>query len=186
MSMGQRMSERRPATRIDPLAPGARAIQGLRAGVITRVIAGGIDYAVIFGFAVGCYLAWAALLFLLDPRSFAFPSWTLAQFVLIGFVAMVFYLWLAFATTGRTIGARVMGVRVVGRKGTRMRWSVALLRAGFCTVFPIGLFWCAISRENRSVQDIVLRSSVIHDWPTPTTEVTIADADLKRPHLDGP
>jgi uncharacterized RDD family membrane protein YckC len=178
------MSDRHPATRIDPLAPGARAIQGLRAGVITRVIAGGIDYAVIFGFAGGCWIAWAALLFLLDPRSFEFPSWTLGQFVLLGFVAMVIYLWLGFATNGRTIGGRVMGVRVVGRKGTRMAWGVALVRAVFCTVFPVGLFWCAISRQNRSVQDIVLRSSVIHDWPTPTTEVAIADIDLKRPGLD--
>ncbi len=60
-----------------------------------------------------------------------------------------------------------------------------MLRAGFCVVFPIGLFWCAVSRENRSVQDVVLRSSVIHDWPTPKTEVEIDDVALKRIDLDG-
>ena len=40
----------------------------------------------------------------------------------------------------------------------------ALLRAAFCVAFPIGLFWCVVSRKNRSVQDVVLRTSVIHDW----------------------
>jgi hypothetical protein len=40
----------------------------------------------------------------------------------------------------------------------------ALLRAAFCVFFPIGLLWCAGSRANRSVQDVVLRSSVVYDW----------------------
>jgi len=29
---------------------------------------------------------------------------------------------------------------------------------------PDRLFWCAISKENRSLQDLVLRTSVIYDW----------------------
>jgi uncharacterized RDD family membrane protein YckC len=168
---------------IDPLAPGARAIQGLRAGVVTRVLAGGVDYALVIVTTFGTWLAWAVLLFLLDPRDYQVPSWPLYYFVVIGFTYMVLYLWLAFATTGRTIGAGLMGLRVVGRKGRRLRWIPALLRAGFCAVFPIGLFWCAVSRENRSVQDILLRTSVIHDWPIPKTEVQIGDAALKRVDL---
>jgi uncharacterized RDD family membrane protein YckC len=173
------MSDRH-SVRVDPLAPGARAIQGLRAGVVTRVLAGGIDYALVITTTLGTYVAWAVLLFLFDPRDYEFPSWPLYYFLVIGFSYLVLYLWLAFATTGRTIGAGVMGVRVVGRKGRRLRWIPALLRAGFCAVFPIGLFWCAVSRENRSVQDLVLRTSVIHDWPIPRSEVEIDDAALKR------
>ena len=168
---------------IDPLAPGARAIQGLRAGVVTRTIAGGVDYALVIATTFGTYIAWAILLFLLDPRSYELPTWPFFYFLIIGFTYLVLYLWVAFATRGRTIGAGLMGVRVVGRKGKRMRWFPALLRAGFCAVFPVGLFWCAVSRENRSVQDIVLRTSVIHDWPTPKTEVVIDDIDLKRADL---
>jgi uncharacterized RDD family membrane protein YckC len=53
---------------------------------------------------------------------------------------------------------------VVNLHGGRLRVSVALLRAAFCVVFPVGLFWVAFSRENRSLQDIVFRTSVIHDW----------------------
>jgi uncharacterized RDD family membrane protein YckC len=144
------MSERR-VKGIDPLTPGARAIQGLRAGVVTRVAAGGIDYALVVTMTFGTYAAWAVLLFLLDPRDYSPPSWPFFYFLVIGLCYLVLYLWLAFATNGRTVGAGIMGVRVVGRKGTRMRWFSALLRAGFCAVFPIGLFWCAVSRENRSV-----------------------------------
>ena len=33
-----------------------------------------------------------------------------------------------------------------------------------CVVFPIGLLWCVVSEENRSVQDLLLRTSVIYDW----------------------
>jgi uncharacterized RDD family membrane protein YckC len=168
---------------LDPLKPGARAIQGLRAGVVTRVAAGGIDYALVAVVTVGTYVAWAVLLFLLDPRDYTLPTWPFFVFLVLGLSYLVLYLWLAFATTGRTVGAGIMGVRVVGRKGQRMRWFPALLRAAFCAVFPIGLFWCAVSRENRSVQDIVLRTSVIHDWPVPKSEVEIADIALKRAEL---
>jgi len=58
----------------------------------------------------------------------------------------------------------VMGMRVVNHRGRRLPVLTALARAAFCTVFPIGLLWCAVSRENRSVQDMVLRTSVLHDW----------------------
>ena len=40
----------------------------------------------------------------------------------------------------------------------------ALLRAVFNVVFPLGLAWVVVSRQNRSIQDVVLRTSVIYDW----------------------
>ena len=57
-----------------------------------------------------------------------------------------------------------MGLRVVNYKGVRLRPVTSLLRAAFCVFFPIGLLWCAGSRANRSIQDVVLRSSVVYDW----------------------
>jgi uncharacterized RDD family membrane protein YckC len=57
-----------------------------------------------------------------------------------------------------------MGLRVVNLHGVLLRVPLAFLRAVFCVVFPVGLFWVAFSRENRSLQDVVLRTSVIHDW----------------------
>ena len=40
----------------------------------------------------------------------------------------------------------------------------ALLRAALCVGFPIGLLWCAVSPSRRSLQDAVLRTSVVYDW----------------------
>lgn len=33
-----------------------------------------------------------------------------------------------------------------------------------CALFPIGLLRVAVSQENRSLQDVVLRTSVIYGW----------------------
>jgi uncharacterized RDD family membrane protein YckC len=30
--------------------------------------------------------------------------------------------------------------------------------------FPVGLLWCAADPARRSVQDIVLRTSVVYNW----------------------
>jgi hypothetical protein len=30
--------------------------------------------------------------------------------------------------------------------------------------FPLGLAWVAVSRDSRSVQDLLLRTSVVYDW----------------------
>ena len=57
-----------------------------------------------------------------------------------------------------------MGLRVVNFRGRKLHWTGALIRAVFCVVFPIGLFWAVISSQNRSVQDTVMRTSVIYDW----------------------
>ena len=40
----------------------------------------------------------------------------------------------------------------------------ALARGAFYVIFPIGLLWVLVSGQNRSLQDLVLRTSVIYDW----------------------
>lgn len=165
-----------PTPHINPIPPKARSFQGLRAGVVSRTIAGAIDYALIVGLTFGSYATVAILKFLIDPRDYQLPQWRFGVFLVLGFGYFLVYLTLAFATSGRTLGGRLLGLRVVGRKGTRVPWGTALLRAAFCVAVPVGLFWCAVSRENRSVQDVVLRTSVIHDWPVPPRSVQITDA----------
>jgi uncharacterized RDD family membrane protein YckC len=166
--------------RLDPIPPAARAFQGLRAGVVSRTAAGAIDYAIIVTITLGSYVTAAVMLFLINPTGYHLPTWPFWWFLVIGFTLMVGYLALAFGTRGRTVGDRVMGLRVVGHQGTRMWWGVALLRAAFCTAVPIGLWWCAISRENRSLQDLVLRTSVIHEWPVPVQVLSPADPSSRR------
>lgn len=142
----------------------ARAFQGQRAGIVSRTLANSVDFAVVASVMAGMYVGWAALRFLLDPESFTFPEPKPAWVLLVWYYMMVLYFWVSWATTGRTIGNKVMGLRVVGWAGRLMRWSGALLRAIFCVTVPIGLFWAVVSRQNRSIQDVVLRSSVVYDW----------------------
>src|SRR5215213_4029197 len=97
----------------------ARSFQGTRAGIVSRVLANSFDFVIaVAAVAIACG-AWAVLQFLLNPPGFTF----------------------AWATTGRTYGSHVMGLRVVNFRGRRLRWLGALLRSLCCLLFPIGLFW---------------------------------------------
>lgn len=161
--------------RLDPIRPEARAFQGLRAGVVTRTIAGAVDYLLVAGATFGTWVALVVLRFLVDPRGFILPVWPFFVFVVLGYCYMVFYLTVGWATAGRSVGSRLLGLRVVGRKGAKLSWPLAFVRASLCTLVPVALFWCVISRENRSAQDVLLRTSVIHDWPVPR-QVGVTDA----------
>ena len=174
------MSEWVDGPQINPIPPKARAFQGIRAGVVSRTSAGAIDYAVVLIAVVGSYAAVRAFSYLLDPRGFEPAAWTFGQFMAIGFVAMVVYLTVSFGVSGRTVGDRVMGLRVVGPTGERVRWVRALIRAVLCAVFPVGLFWCAVRGDSRSFQDIVLHTSVIHEWPAARPAPKLLDPEHRR------
>ena len=147
-----------------PIPAEARGYQGHRAGPVTRTAAAALD-AVVVGLMIAAgYLTWVGVIWLLDPRGFHLPNTSAFFNLTVVLGVMTGYLALGWATTGRTYGAHVMGLRVVNHRGRRLPVLTALARAGFCTVFPIGLFWCAVNRNNRSVQDVVLRTSVVHDW----------------------
>jgi uncharacterized RDD family membrane protein YckC len=147
-----------------PLPREARAYQGQRAGVVTRLVASAIDGVVVGLVLLGAYATYAALLFLLDPLRFSFPDTSLVLSLAAGFGVLVVYLTAAWSISGRSYGSLVMGLRVVDRRGSRLHLPGALLRALACAVFPIGLLWCAVNPQNRSLQDVVLRTSVIYDW----------------------
>ena len=149
---------------VSPIPREARPYQGQRAGLVTRLVANSIDAAVVAALLLAGYGAINAVEFMVDPLGFEFAHASLLLSGAAGLVVSVVYLTLAWATTGRTYGCHVMGLRVVSRRGRRLPPVVALLRAVFCAFFPIGLLWCAGSRARRSVQDVVLRTSVVYDW----------------------
>lgn len=163
------MTERElpPATRtVDAVPVEARPFQGRRAGAVTRTLANAVDFGIDVGVLVAGYVTWCAVRFLINPTGFTFPA---PQFIVIlacGAVVLIIYFTVSWATTGRTYGNHLLGLRVVNFRGERMRWSGAVVRATFCTVLPIGLYWVLISPSNRSLQDTVLRTSVIYDWTT--------------------
>ncbi|MFC6151528.1 MULTISPECIES: RDD family protein [Mumia] len=148
-----------------PVGPGA-GLQGKPAGVVTRTIAGGIDYALAVVAVGSTYAGLAALSFLYNPVSWHWPRWPFIVLLVLGGVYLGGYLTACWATSGKTLGGQVMGTRVLGRHGGRVRLWRAALRALVVVVFPIGLFWSAVNRHSRSVQDIVTGTEVVYSWRT--------------------
>jgi uncharacterized RDD family membrane protein YckC len=142
----------------------ARPFQGTTAGLMTRLIASGIDAVTVVALLVATFLGVNGVRFVINPVSFQVSDTSLISSVMTALVVLVAYLTAAWSVTGRTYGDHVMGLRVVGRTGGRVRLLTAFVRAVLSVVFPLGLLWCAVSTSRRSVQDVVLRTVVIYDW----------------------
>lgn len=147
------------------------------AGIVTRAVAAVIDLLVVMAILGGLLLVAAGLRFAWSPLSFRWPAPSWAQSLAIGALFAAAYLTVAWSTSGRTVGAGILGLRVLSARGARLGWSRATLRAVFCVVLPIGLLWAAVSRHRRSVQDAVLRTVVVYDWSD--------DAGMRRPAAPG-
>jgi uncharacterized RDD family membrane protein YckC len=149
---------------VDPIPREARPFQGHRAGLVTRIAAAAIDFGIVL-IALGvCYLAVFAFLFLLNPRNFTVPTPSPGLVYAAGSFLLIVYVGVSWMGSGRTYGNHVMGLRVVNRKGRRLHPLISLVRAVLYVIFPIGLLWVLVSSHNRSLQDLVVRTSVIYDW----------------------
>lgn len=149
---------------VSPVPREARLYQGQRAGVVTRMTAAVIDAGAVAGILLLGYAAVAGLRFMLDPLTFSFPRPSSLLNLMLSLVVTVVYLTVGWAIGGRSYGGLVMGLRVMGPGGRRLRLPGAFLRALACVLFPIGLLWSAVNSHNRSIQDLLLRTSVIYDW----------------------
>lgn len=141
---------------------GRATVRGSRAGVVTRCLANVVDAVVVLGLLAGGYAVVAAARFLLSPTSFRFPAPSLALLVVAGLGVLTVYFAVSWAVVGATYGDLLLGLRVADDGGVRLHWGRACVRAVLCTVFLVGLLWVLVSRENRSVQDLVVRSSVVY------------------------
>ncbi|MGK5113935.1 MULTISPECIES: RDD family protein [unclassified Geodermatophilus] len=139
------------------------SVRGRRAGVVTRCLANVVDAAVVLLVLAGGYAVFAASRFLLSPTSFRFPAPSLSLLIMVGLGVLAVYFAVTWAVVGSTYGDRLLGLRVADDEGGRLGWGRACARAVLCTVFLPGLLWVLLSKENRSVQDLVVRSSVIYD-----------------------
>jgi uncharacterized RDD family membrane protein YckC len=146
------------------VAAGPRAaFRGTRAGLITRSLANIADLVVVVLIVLSGYVAVAATRFLLGPASFRFPAPAPAALLLIGLGVQAVYFAVTWAVVGGTYGDRLLGLRVTDDRGARLGWARCVVRAGLCTIFPIGLLWLLVSGQNRSAQDVLLRTSVVYD-----------------------
>ena len=115
------------------------------------------------GVAIG-YGLWAGLRLLREPRSFSWPHVSFAALTTIALVVATLLLTTSWAATGSSPGARLMGLRVIDRRGSPPHLWRSLVRAVICVLFPLGLFWSAFSKRNASLQDLLVRTSVVYDW----------------------
>lgn len=142
----------------------ARGLQGQRAGIVSRFLADVIDLLVIVVAVIGVYFAVSGVRFLLHPRRFSWPEPSALNLGTLGWILLIAYLTIGWANTGRTFGKNVLGLRVVTSLGSGLPLWRSFVRAGLCALFPIGLFWSAVSSGNRSIQDLIVRTTVIYDW----------------------
>jgi uncharacterized RDD family membrane protein YckC len=144
--------------------PSTRAtVHGHAAGFVTRAVGATVDAcAVVLAVAIG-YVVVAGFRFLLHPRSFRFPAPGFAVILLVVGLVLAAYLTVTWAIPGRTYGDQLMGLRVTDLSGNRLHWSRAAARALLYVLFPLGLGWVLVSARNRSVQDVVLRTTVVYD-----------------------
>ncbi|MGY1642659.1 RDD family protein [Geodermatophilus sp. SYSU D00703] len=142
----------------------ARAgIRGTRAGLVTRSLANVVDLIVVAVLVAGGYAGVSATRFLLSPTTFSFPVLPWATLLLLGLGVQAAYFTVTWVEAGATYGDRLLGLRVADGRGARLRWGRSAVRAVFCALVPVGLVWVLVSRDNRSVQDLLLRTSVLYD-----------------------
>jgi uncharacterized RDD family membrane protein YckC len=145
-------------------SPQARALQGNRAGIVSRVIADGIDYLLAFGIYFAMLVGFAIAEYLLTQNKFQIPDPPVAVSFAVPWGILVLYLTAGWGGTGRTFGKSVMGLRVVTRAGLRLPPRRAFLRALLCATLPWVILWVVISRKNLGLHDIVFRTGVVYDW----------------------
>jgi uncharacterized RDD family membrane protein YckC len=149
---------------VDVVPAEARSLQGRRAGLVSRMIANIVDLGVVVAVVFGTYIVWAGMKLLWQGSSFTRPTPGFARAFTFATVVHIVYFAISRTGSGRTYGDQLMGLRVIGRTGPTLGLGMASIRAVICVLFPLGLLWAGIGRERRSVQDLIVRTSVIYDW----------------------
>src|SRR4051812_6062735 len=105
------------------------------AGVVTRLLAAAVDSAAGVLVAGLIDLAAAGARFVWSPVAFRWPqpAPVVVAAVLLGVAAA--YLTLGWALTGRTYGARLMGLRVLTSRHELLGWTRSVLRALTCVIW---------------------------------------------------
>lgn len=143
------------------------------AGVVTRSLAAGVDVVAVVLLVVlldlALDLAAAGVRFVWSPVNFRWPR-PETEIVVVLLGVAVLYLTVALATTGRTYGAPLLGLRVPSRRGELLGRTRSFLRSLASVLSPVGLLWSGIRRRRSSVQDLVFRT-VCSERSSSTTRV---------------
>jgi uncharacterized RDD family membrane protein YckC len=145
------------------MAPTVGTPPTTHAGVVTRLLAAGVDVVAVVLLTVLLDLAAAGARFVWSPMDFRWPRPATEIAVVVLLCVAVLYLTVAWAMTGRTYGDRLLGLRVVSDRGRLLGWIRSFVRALTSVLWPVGLLWSGISRTRSSLQDLVLRTVVVYD-----------------------
>ena len=127
----------------------------------SRFLADAIDLLVVVAAVVGVYFAVSGCGSCSTPagsrgRASALNLGTL------GWILLIAYLTIGGPTRAHLGQGRARPARGVLARRRSPLWR-AFVRASLCA-FPIGLFWSAVSSRNESVQDLMVRTTVVYDW----------------------
>ncbi|HEY7106812.1 MAG TPA: RDD family protein [Acidimicrobiia bacterium] len=143
----------------------AIALQGTRAGFVSRVVAAAIDVIAVFLLFLIALAAYAVVVYLLtdDPLTLPDPGavWSSVGMLLL----LIAVLTAAWSGPGRTLGDIAIGLRVVTDRGEGLGWFRALVRACVVVGLPLlSMTWILVSRKNAGWHDLVARTTVVYDW----------------------
>ena len=144
----------------------AQAVTGRRAGLVSRLLADGIDLLVTAILLFGFLVAFAVVRYMLGAGTLRLPH-AGTTFTAIGFpLVEIAYLATTWSASGRSAGKELVGLRVVRGDGARLEPWRAGTRAAVCTIFGgPSLLWSALSSRNAALHDLMLGTTVVHDWP---------------------
>ena len=135
------------------------------AGVVTRVLAACVDLAGVFVLTVLLDLGAAGVRFAWSPVRFRWPDPGALVTSLVIMGVAVAYLTVGWAVTGRSYGARLLGLRVVVHAARAARLDAVVLPRAGLRGLPRRPAVERGQRTRRSVQDLVFRTVVVYDAP---------------------
>jgi uncharacterized RDD family membrane protein YckC len=141
----------------------ARAVQGTVAGFASRTLANVIDALATLAVVLSIYLLIGVVRFLLT-RHFHFPAPSRVVNAEVFWGVAVTMMTVGWATTGKTLGKGLVGLRVTRIDRAPVRPWQALARAALYVLFLPGFLLVLFSRRGQSVQDHVVRTTVLYDW----------------------
>jgi len=170
-------------------APDVDHLQGRRAGFVSRAVAFSIDGLIVIGGVPVIMFGIAVVQGLLEFEAPMYPpdlpDWLTG--LISGLWSFWYFVGLWFAT-GRTVGAVVMGLRVVGRSKEHVGIVAATIRwwVMFATLFLIGEAWLILSKSRLAIHDRAAGTQVIYDSAVKRREVQVALAPEGATDTDPP
>ncbi|GIE98491.1 RDD family protein [Paractinoplanes rishiriensis] len=131
------------------------------AGPVSRSLAYVLDALVVAVAATACVAALGLVASVVGTGARDLARAVTAAYLVVLPGLFAFYNTVFWGLAGRTPGMAVLGLRVVGAGGGRVRWLPALIRALLLAYFPIGAAWMVVDRRHRAIHDLLTRTAVV-------------------------